>query len=79
MKILALDIGKFNTMCCFYDSKTRKHSFLNAATDRNYFATLFKKHKCDLVVMEACGPSGWINDLAISLGHKNLVCSTRTS
>jgi len=76
MKILALDIGKFNTMCCFYDSKTRKHSFLNAATDRNYLATLFKKHKCDLVVMEACGPSGWINDLAISLGHKTLVCST---
>jgi transposase len=76
MKILALDIGKFNTMCCFYDSKTRKHSFLNAATDRNYLETLFKKHKCDLVVMEACGPSGWINDLAVSLGHKTLVCST---
>jgi transposase len=26
--------------------------------------------------MEACGPSGWINDLATSLGHKTLVCST---
>jgi len=48
----------------------------NAATDRNYLETLFKKHKCDLVAMEACGPSGWINDLAISLGHKTLVCST---
>jgi hypothetical protein len=30
----------------------------------------------DLVVMEACGPSGWINDLASSHGLKTLVCST---
>jgi transposase len=74
--ILALDLGKFNTMCCFFDTKTRKHSFLNAATDRNYLATVFKKHSCDLVVMEACGPSGWINDLAQSLGRSTLVCST---
>jgi len=26
--------------------------------------------------MEACGPSGWINDLAMSHGLKTLVCST---
>jgi transposase len=76
VKILALDLGKFNTMCCFFDSKTRKHTFLNATTDRHYLTTIFKKHKVDLVVMEACGPSGWINDLAASLGLKTLVCST---
>ena len=63
-------------MCCFFDTKTRKHSFLNAPTERNYLNTLFKNHKVDLVVMEACGPSGWINDLAISHGLKTLVCST---
>lgn len=76
MKILALDLGKFNTMCCFFDTKTRKAEFLTADTDRHYFSTIFKKHKIDLVVMEACGPSGWINDLAISHGLKTLVCST---
>jgi transposase len=76
MKILALDLGKFNTMCCFFDSKTRKHTFLNAKTDRAYLTTVFKKHKIDLVVMEACGPSGWINDLARSLKLETLVCST---
>jgi transposase len=76
MIILALDLGKFNTMCCIYNSETHKHQFINAATERNYLTTLFNKTKCDLVVMEACGPSGWINDLAVSLGHKTLVCST---
>ena len=25
MKILVLDLGKFNTMCCYFDTKTRKH------------------------------------------------------
>ena len=74
--ILALDLGKFNTMCCIYNSKSRKHEFINAKTERTYLTTLLKKTKCDLVVMEACGPSGWINDLAIGLGHKTLVCST---
>ena len=76
MKMLALDLDKFNTMCCFFDTKTRKHSFLNAPTERNYLNTLFKNHKIDLVVREACGPSGWIDDLASSHGLKTLVCST---
>lgn len=76
MKILALDLGKFKSVCCVFDSKTRKSEFLTVTTDRHYLSTLFKKTKVDLVVMEACGPSGWINDLAVSLGHKTLVCST---
>jgi hypothetical protein len=57
MSILALDLGTFNTMCCFFDSNTRKHEFVSATTDRQYLATVMKKHKIDLVVMEACGPS----------------------
>ena len=76
MKILALDLGKFNTMCCFFDSETRRHTFQLAATERNYLTAIFKTCKADLVVMEACGPSGWIHDLAVSHGHKTLVCST---
>lgn len=76
MKILALDLGKFKTMCCFFDTKSRQYEFLLAATDRNYLATVFKNHPIDLVVMEACGPSGWIHDLAVSLGLKTIVCST---
>ncbi len=49
IKILALDLGKFNTRCCFFDSKTRKHVFLTASTDRNYLSNVFKKHQSDLV------------------------------
>jgi transposase len=76
MNILALDLGKFNTMCCFFDTATRKYRFLTAKTDPTYLTTVFKSEKIDLVVMEACGPSGWIDDLAQSLGLKTFVCST---
>jgi transposase len=76
MIILALDLGKFNTMCCFFDTQTRKHTFLNALTDRDYLHKVFQSCPIDLVVMEACGPSGWIHDLAVELGLKTLVCST---
>ena len=36
MMILALELGKFNTTCCIYDSATRKHSFETIATKRTH-------------------------------------------
>jgi len=76
MKILALDLGKFNSVCCLFDSKTRKTKFVTTPTTREHFDVIFQDTKCDLVVMEACGPSGWINDLAQEYRHETLVCST---
>jgi transposase len=76
MKILSLDLGKFNSVCCFFDSKTRKPKFITTPTKREHIDSIFKDAKSDLVVMEACGPSGWINDLAQEHGLKTLVCST---
>jgi transposase len=76
MKILAIDLGKFHSMCCFFDTETQQHSFWNAATTRAYLTTVLKTHQVDLVVMEACGPSGWVSDLCQEHGLKTLVCST---
>ena len=57
MSIIAIDLGKFNSMVCFYDSDTQEHSFWNAATQREYLRTILTKNPCDLVVMEACSAS----------------------
>ena len=76
MKILALDLGKFNSVACYFDSKTRRAKFLTTPTNREYLASVFADCGAELVVMEACGPSGWINDLAQTYGLKTLVCST---
>ena len=69
MIILALDLGKFNTMCCFFDTTTRTHSFLNALTDRDYLTTVFKNHAVDLVVMEACGTAHYWGRRCQAHGH----------
>ena len=76
MLILAIDLGKYNSMCCFYDTNTQKAEFQKAATTRRYLTAVFQMREVDLIVMEACGPSGWIHDLCHELGLKTLVCST---
>ena len=76
MLILAIDLGKYNSMCCFYDTETQKAEFQKAETTRRYLTAVMKSRKIDLVVMEACGPSGWISDLCSDLELKTLVCST---
>ena len=76
MNIIAIDLGKFNSMVCFYETTTQKHSFAIATTEKGYFRSLFENHDVDLVVMEACGPSGWVNDLCNELRIPTIVCST---
>ena len=76
MLVLSLDLGKYNSMACLMDSEIREPQFLTIATDRHYLGTLLSKHQPDLVVMEACGPSGWICDLCRELKLPTLVCST---
>jgi transposase len=76
MLILAIDLGKYNSMCCFFDTRTQKPVFTSYPTTRPAITTLLGLKPVDLVVMEACGPSGWISDLCHELGIKTLVCST---
>ena len=76
MNIIAVDLGKFNSMFCFYNSDTREHSTAKAPTDRSYFHSVFKSQQPDLVVVEACGSSGWVSDLCEELKLPILVCST---
>ena len=45
MIILAIDLGKFNSMCCFFDTETQKHWFWKAATTRSYLTTVFQNNK----------------------------------
>ena len=76
MMILAMDLGKFNTVCCFYDTQSRKYRFETIGTKRAHLDHFLDSHQADLVVMEACGPSGWISDVCKGRGIKTIVCST---
>ena len=76
MLIIAIDLGKFNSVACLYHTETQKQQFETLATDRGFFETLFKTYSPELVVVEACGPSGWVSDLCAELGLEIIVCST---
>jgi transposase len=73
MKILALDLGKFNSVSCFYDIKTQVTEFWTCATNRSYLGTLFQKYRPDLVVFESCSISAWVHDLCTECGLEALV------
>jgi len=76
MLIIAIDLGKFNSVACIYDTETREQRFETVATERGFFQTLFKTYNPNLVVVEACGPSGWVSDLCDEAGLEIIVCST---
>lgn len=76
MVIIAIDLGKFNSMACVYDSETQEQQLETLATERGYVKSLFNSYSPDLVVVEACGPSGWVSDLCGEMEIECLVCST---
>ena len=56
MVTCAIDLGKFNSVCCFFDPATQKHRFETIATKRSHIEDLLvSRPDIDLVVMEACG------------------------
>ncbi len=76
MIIMAIDLGKFNSMACINDTDTQEQQLETVSTERGYFRTLFNSYSPDLVVVEACGPSGWVSDLCGEMKIEIIVCST---
>jgi transposase len=73
-RILALDLGKFNSVLCDYDPATGQHRFQSLATTPAVIRELLVSFTggdaaaSTLVVMETCDVAGWVHDIAISLG-----------
>ena len=72
-RILALDLGKFNSVFCLYNRASSEHSFGSLRTTPQTIHDLLAGHTSDdpaqtLVVFETCDCSGWIYDIAVALG-----------
>jgi transposase len=68
MKILAIDLGKFKSVACVYESTTGEHSFLTVSTTPADFQDLFAKHKAHRVVIEIGSAAGRVHDMALAMG-----------
>jgi hypothetical protein len=66
-RILAIDLGKFNSVFCLYQRVSGEHCFGSLATTPQIIHDLLVKHAGDdpsqtLVVFETCDCSGWEYD-----------------
>jgi transposase len=80
--IIALDLGKFKSVACLLDVRTRRHRFETLDTTPQRLHDLFAAHAGEdpsrtLVVVECCDAAGWVHDLAMSLGLAVKVANCR--
>ena len=67
MKIAALDLGKFNSVSCVYDTNTGVHCFGKLPTIPQAVHDWLVAINPDRLVIEIGSQAGWIRDLAQSL------------
>ena len=67
MKILALDLGKYKSVACEYETETGRHGFVTIPTTPKALHDLMVEYEPDRVVIEICSIAGWVSDLVRSL------------
>jgi len=72
-RIVAIDLGKFNSVICLYDPATTQHSFLTVQTTPQAVHDLLTQYAGEdpsqtLVVFETCDCGGWVYDIAAAMG-----------
>ena len=77
--ILALDLGRFNSVLCWYDPVTRVAEYRTIRSTPDDISRELTREPVGTIVFEACSQAGWVNDLCESLGLPALVASTTGS
>jgi len=74
--ILAVDLGKFNSVLCWYQPDTRTERFRTIATTPDQLRRELTRVSVTQVVFEACSQAGWVHDLCEELKLPATVAST---
>ncbi|MCX5637014.1 MAG: hypothetical protein NTX52_04885 [Planctomycetota bacterium] len=70
MNILAMDLGKSNTVVCYYDSENGRHKFGRIKTTPQQIHELIVEHSPDRVVFEICSARGMGVVAEVEWNHK---------
>jgi transposase len=76
MKILALDLGKYKSVGCAYESETGAHHFERTLTTPRAIEKLVQEVKPERVVIEICSIVGWVCELLWRQGVEVQVANT---
>jgi len=74
-RILAIDLGKFKSVACWYKADSGEARFQTVPTSRQEMRQLLLARAVDVVVFEACTLAGWVYDLCGELGLKGRVAN----
>src|SRR5262245_42191198 len=74
--ILAIDLGKFNSVLCWFDPDARAERFRTTPTTPDDLRRELTRLPVARVVFEACSQAGWVHDLCEQLGVPALVAGT---
>ncbi|HVK16336.1 MAG TPA: IS110 family transposase [Fimbriiglobus sp.] len=74
--ILAVDLGKFNSVFCWYEPDTRSAAFRTTTTGPDDLRRELTRRPVAVAVFEACSQAGWVHDLCEELKLPALVAST---
>jgi transposase len=74
--ILALDLGKYESVACVYDRGAAQARFQAVDTTREDLRRLFEQHRPAVLVIEACALAGWVHDLCAERGLACKVANT---
>src|SRR3954464_8103855 len=66
--IIGLDLGKFKSVACSYDTDTTAARFATVPTDPADLRRHLEAERPSLVVFETCTVAGWVADLCQELG-----------
>jgi transposase len=67
MTIVAIDLGKGNSVACVYEAVSDRHEFVRFRTTPTELGKLMKQTRPDRVVIEICPAAGWVADLVRSM------------
>ena len=76
MKILALDLGKYKTVGCEYESESGAHRFKRSFTTPAGLQKMVQEVKPERVVIEVCSIAGWVCELLGAMGIAVQVANT---
>lgn len=76
MRILALDLGKFKSVACVYETASGQHRFETRTTNAKALHDLLVEEEPERVVIEICSIAGWVCDMVRTLGIEIQVTST---
>lgn len=75
MKILAIDLGKFKSVACLFDTSTNQATYETIPMFESAIEDLLHQSQAEQVVIETCTNSGWVYDICQAQGKRVLVAN----